>query len=81
MSIAEIIRAWKDEEYRSSLSPEQLQNLPESPVGLVDLGDDMIGEIAGGTKHSVKPGSATECWFNGDTCAHTCPWTCLVAAC
>ena len=47
MSIAEIIKAWKDEEYRNSLSPEQLQNLPENPVGLTELEEHEI-QVTGG---------------------------------
>ena len=35
----DIIRAWKDEEYRQSLSTEELKQLPENPAGLIELSD------------------------------------------
>ncbi|WP_459195199.1 mersacidin/lichenicidin family type 2 lantibiotic [Nostoc sp. FACHB-892] len=37
MSSLDIIRAWKDEDYRLSLSDSQRALLPDSPVGLVEL--------------------------------------------
>jgi len=43
MSPLDIIRAWKDEDYRLSLS-----NAPESPVGLIELTDLDMGSLAGG---------------------------------
>lgn len=35
MSKTNIIRAWKDAEYRDSLSEVELRNLPANPVGTV----------------------------------------------
>ncbi len=32
----DIIRAWKDEDYRSSLSEEERNRLPENPAGQVE---------------------------------------------
>ncbi|WP_228060620.1 mersacidin/lichenicidin family type 2 lantibiotic [Coleofasciculus sp. LEGE 07081] len=37
MSNLDIIRAWKDEEYRNSLSEEQRDQLPENPAGMIEL--------------------------------------------
>lgn len=48
MSIADIIRAWKDEEYRRSLSPEELTLLPMHPAGQVELSDLELETIHGG---------------------------------
>jgi mersacidin/lichenicidin family type 2 lantibiotic len=47
MTVEEIIRAWTDEEYRLSLSEEQLAQLPEHPAGLVELNDVLLEAIAG----------------------------------
>ncbi|GHO45400.1 mersacidin/lichenicidin family type 2 lantibiotic [Ktedonospora formicarum] len=44
----DIVRAWKDEEYRQGLSQEQQEMLPESPAGIVDLGDDALDTVSGG---------------------------------
>ena len=44
-----IIRAWKDKAFRASLSEEELQNLPSHPSGLIELPDDALSTVAGGT--------------------------------
>ncbi len=50
MSHEDIIRAWKDEEYRNSLSEEQRAQLPENPAGLIDLADADMESVAGGVE-------------------------------
>ena len=37
MSTAEIIRAWKDQDYLMNLSPSELAQIPENPAGKVEL--------------------------------------------
>ena len=44
----DLVRAWKDESYRQSLSDEQLNQLPENPAGAVDLTDAELESIYGG---------------------------------
>lgn len=44
----DIIRAWKNEDYRNSLSEEQRAQLPENPAGLIELLDTDMESIAGG---------------------------------
>jgi mersacidin/lichenicidin family type 2 lantibiotic len=46
--VDKIIRAWRDEDYRLSLSNEDLSGLPENPVGIVELSDDALTSAAGG---------------------------------
>jgi mersacidin/lichenicidin family type 2 lantibiotic len=48
MSHVDIIRAWKDEDYRNSLSEEQRAQLPENPAGMVELSDEAMQTVAGG---------------------------------
>ncbi len=48
MSNIDIIRAWKDEEYRNSLSEEQRSQLPENPAGMMELSDETAQSVAGG---------------------------------
>lgn len=43
-----IIRAWKDDAFRQSLSPEQQASLPAHPAGLVELNDEALADAAGG---------------------------------
>jgi mersacidin/lichenicidin family type 2 lantibiotic len=44
-----IARAWKDEEYRSSLPPEVREKLPPKPEGASTMTDDQLEAAAGGT--------------------------------
>ncbi len=39
MSRVDVIRAWRDEEYRNNLSAEVRASLPGSPAGMVDISD------------------------------------------
>jgi len=48
MSIKNIIRAWKDEDYRLSLSEAQRALLPEHPAGLIELSGAETGGVNGG---------------------------------
>ena len=45
MSKIDIIRAWKDEEYRNTLSPEELALLPTNPAGIVELTDEALDDL------------------------------------
>ena len=42
-----MVRAWRDPEYRSTLSSEQLATLPSHPVGLIELSDDELTSASG----------------------------------
>ncbi len=53
MSIKDIVRAWKDRNYRESLSEEQLAQLPSNPVGYVELTEADLSEIAGGQQNTL----------------------------
>ncbi len=48
ISDIDVVRAWKDEEYRSSLSEAQRDQLPENPAGLINLTDETINGVVGG---------------------------------
>jgi mersacidin/lichenicidin family type 2 lantibiotic len=49
MSNQDIIRAWKDEDYRLSLSEAERALLPEHPAGLIELAGAEIDGVDGGT--------------------------------
>lgn len=49
MSEKDIIRAWKDEDYRNSLSDSARAALPAHPAGLVEIRDEDVEAVAGGT--------------------------------
>ncbi len=46
-----IVRAWKDEFYRQSLSDEERALLPENPVGELELTDAELEGVFGGQGH------------------------------
>jgi mersacidin/lichenicidin family type 2 lantibiotic len=47
MSEVDVIRAWKDEEYRRSLTEAQRAALPAHPAGLVELTDGELANLLG----------------------------------
>ena len=47
LSNEEIIRAWKDQDFRNSLTPEQLARLPEHPSGGIEIQAANRDEAAG----------------------------------
>ena len=48
MSNQDIIRAWKDEDYRLSLSEAERAQLPDHPAGLVELTEKELSPVVGG---------------------------------
>lgn len=52
----DVVRAWRDEEYRSSLSVEERAGLPENPAGLATISDDTLRSITGGCCLSANDG-------------------------
>ena len=71
MSNIDIIRAWKDEDYRNSLSEEQRSQLPENPAGMMEMPDEVTQTLAGGgtiTKGFVCQG--TQGITKGILCTH-----------
>jgi mersacidin/lichenicidin family type 2 lantibiotic len=48
LNTMDIIRAWKDPEYRLSLSEAERALLPAHPAGLIELTDLELGAVIGG---------------------------------
>lgn len=48
MKNVDLVRAWRDAEYRAQLDSEQRSSLPASPAGVVDLDDDALKSVTGG---------------------------------
>jgi len=48
MSKVNIIRAWKDEAYRLSLSDAERALLPANPVGAIELDDAQFDNVSAG---------------------------------
>lgn len=49
MSKLDVVRAWKDEEYRESLSAADRSQLPQNPAGIIELTDQDMNGVEGGT--------------------------------
>jgi mersacidin/lichenicidin family type 2 lantibiotic len=47
MRHVDIVRAWKDEEYRASLTEAERAQLPAHPAGLIELSDEQMKAILG----------------------------------
>ena len=54
MSSYDIVRAWKDADYRASLSDAELAQLPANPAGFVELADDDLDQAAGGAPNTLN---------------------------
>ncbi|HET9228978.1 MAG TPA: mersacidin/lichenicidin family type 2 lantibiotic [Thermoanaerobaculia bacterium] len=54
----DVVRAWRDEEYRNSLSAEERAALPENPAGIATISDETLRSISGGC-----------CLSNNDGCS------------
>ena len=77
MSNIDIIRAWKDENYRNSLSDEQRSQLPQNPAGIIDLSEDDMESIVGG----LKNGGMTHLGTGTGTTANVCNGCCFYMTC
>jgi len=51
MNTVNVIRAWKNAEYRNSLSAAELAALPQHPAGLVELPEEEMAAVAGGKSY------------------------------
>lgn len=56
MKHIDVVRAWKDEDYRLSLSEDEQKLLAPNPVGLVELSDEDLAEVTG-----AAPGKGCTC--------------------
>lgn len=76
MSRLDIIRAWKDEEYFSSLSETERAGLPQNPAGLVELTDQDLGGAEGGQAQPYT----LNCTFSVFGTCISC-FTCITVGC
>jgi len=59
MSSVDVVRAWKDPQYRRSLSRDQQAQLPESPAGEVEIRTQALTDASGAGETMVQ----TTAWF------------------
>jgi len=72
MSNVDIIRAWKDQDYRSSLSAEALASIPSNPVGMIELSDEDLGRASGAAFGSIT--TLRCCTMLTGGCDTPCSW-------
>jgi len=53
--MSNIVRAWKDETYRQSLSTQEQAMLPANPAGEIELTDAQLETVFGGHDHEEQP--------------------------
>jgi len=70
MSNLKTIRAWKDPEYRASLTAEELALMPSNPAGLIDLTDSDLSEISGGVGATTAAACSNPCPATKLLCPH-----------
>lgn len=59
----DVVRAWRDEEYRNSLTPEELATLPESPAGIATVDETALRSVMGGAlSKTIDPSCTTFVW-------------------
>ena len=75
MTNKSIVRAWKDREYRASLSEHERNLLPENPAEELELTDHDLGKVFGGATAPPKP------TMPSTTCQTKYHWCTLVASC
>jgi len=59
MNSHDVIRAWKDPEYRENLSAEVKSHIPSSPAGLVELNEADLEAVAGAASPADTEGFLT----------------------
>jgi mersacidin/lichenicidin family type 2 lantibiotic len=70
MSNQDIIRAWKDEDYRLSLSEAERALLPEHPAGLIELSGAEMDGVGGGATSGPTMCHSVGC--PTDDCTYVC---------
>ena len=57
----DVVRAWKDDEYRAGLNDAQRAVIPAAPVGIVELKDADLDEIWSGMKGTCSCQCSCHC--------------------
>jgi mersacidin/lichenicidin family type 2 lantibiotic len=50
MKKIDVIRAWRDEEYRDSLTAEERASLPANPAGIATVDDSALRSVSGSVR-------------------------------
>jgi mersacidin/lichenicidin family type 2 lantibiotic len=72
MTPTDIIRAWRDEEYRGSLSDEMKASLPDSPVGFPEVSNNYGSSAVAAATFATW---CDDCYTQNPCTAHTYCYT------
>jgi mersacidin/lichenicidin family type 2 lantibiotic len=72
MTTRDVIRAWRDPDFRAGLTNDQRSALPKHPSGLIDLKDDDLSDVAAGATTLpctivITVTANFSCWFACNT--------------
>jgi mersacidin/lichenicidin family type 2 lantibiotic len=83
----DIVRAWKDPDYRLTMNDQDQAALPQHPAGMMELSDEALQEALGAQNYQPDTGflcvstvlacatAAFSCWPGCDrTVVGTCKW-------
>lgn len=59
MKKIDVIRAWRDEEYRNSLTEQERSSLPENPAGMATVDDSSLRSVGGAVTLRLCGGGGT----------------------
>jgi mersacidin/lichenicidin family type 2 lantibiotic len=66
-----IIRAWKDEDYRLGLSEDEYSQIPQNPAGLVELLESDLTGVSVGPLSAQRSVTAWPACPSGSVCPPT----------
>jgi mersacidin/lichenicidin family type 2 lantibiotic len=67
----DVVRAWRDEEYRNSLTEEERADLPENPAGVAVVSDSVLRSLSGGCGYTKANCYSRQC-YPGSTSVDSC---------
>lgn len=69
-----IVRYWKDEEYRLSLADSERQAVPDSPAGAIEVSDfELDSAVGASTEHLLTIGCCSGLTTDPGFCSFGCP--------
>jgi mersacidin/lichenicidin family type 2 lantibiotic len=80
MSRKNIIRAWRDPEYRKRLSARQRALIPDNPAGFIELNDSDLALVGGAGEPTTDTNCPSACQGGTCTCL-TCTTYCTCETC
>ncbi|HEV7786740.1 MAG TPA: mersacidin/lichenicidin family type 2 lantibiotic [Thermoanaerobaculia bacterium] len=64
----DVVRAWRDEEYRNSLSEQERAGLPENPAGFATVDDSALRSAQGASSFGCPTTFVASCVKPGQSC-------------